>query len=190
MFSAFNVHLLLACFLLSIFPAASSQTLAERLESEVQLESFSVDTFPTVHVTGANLIIRHKGRRDVPPLIVVKEFTLDGGLIGLARRPRRFRTVSLAGLQINIPPGFKKDADSNQPVPRTDDREGGPAAIVVDSLSAVDAALTLIPKRPGKEPRVFAIHRLTMKPIGGSSRRCAAWLLMYETLGVSSVDVR
>ena len=146
------------------------ETLAERLESEVQLESFSVDTFPTVHVTGANLIIRHKGRRDVPPLIVVKEFTLDGGLIGLARRPRRFRTVSLAGLQINIPPGFKKDADSNQPVPRTDDREGGPAAIVVDSLSAVDAALTLIPKRPGKEPRVFAIHRLTMKPIGRAER--------------------
>ena len=31
MFSAFNVYLLLACFLLSIFPAASSQTLAERL---------------------------------------------------------------------------------------------------------------------------------------------------------------
>src|SRR5436190_15289121 len=37
-------------------------TLAERLDSEVQLESFSVDTFPTVHVTGTNLIIRLKGR--------------------------------------------------------------------------------------------------------------------------------
>ena len=36
-------------------------TLAERLDSEVQLESFSVDTFPTVHVTGTHLIIRHKG---------------------------------------------------------------------------------------------------------------------------------
>jgi len=47
------------------------ETLAERLESEVQLESFSVDTFPTVHVTGANLIIRHKGRTDVPPLVSV-----------------------------------------------------------------------------------------------------------------------
>lgn len=150
------------------------ETLAERLDSEVQLESFSVDTFPTVHVTGANLIIRHKGRRDVPPLIVVKEFTLDGGLIGLARRPRRFRTVSLAGLQINIPPGFKKDAGSNQPAPESTPQTGyqddGPAAIVVDTLTAVDAALTLIPKRPGKEPRVFAIHLLTMKPIGRAER--------------------
>jgi predicted glycoside hydrolase/deacetylase ChbG (UPF0249 family) len=31
MFSAFNVHVLLVCFLLSISPAATSQTLAERL---------------------------------------------------------------------------------------------------------------------------------------------------------------
>jgi hypothetical protein len=34
-------------------------TLAARLDSEVELESFSVDTFPTVHVTGSHLIIRH-----------------------------------------------------------------------------------------------------------------------------------
>ena len=47
-------------------------TLSERLESEVQLEAFSVDTFPSVHVTGTNLTIRHKGRQDVPPLVSVK----------------------------------------------------------------------------------------------------------------------
>src|SRR3954471_19060616 len=93
-------------------------TLADRLDSEVQLESFSVDTFPTVHVMGTGLIIRHKGRSDVPPLVSVQSFTLDGGLFGLLSRPRRFRTVSLTGLQINIPPGFKKDnspAESQPP---------------------------------------------------------------------------
>jgi AsmA-like C-terminal region len=151
-------------------------TLSDRLDSEVQLESFSVDTFPTVHVTGSNLIIRHKGRTDVPPLIAVKAFTLDGGLIGLLSRPKRFRTVALDGLQINIPPGFKKSDGSGQkdegpgqpprPTAHPVDQEEGPAAIVVDSLTAVDASLTLIPRRPGKEPRVFAVHRLTMKPIG------------------------
>ncbi len=141
------------------------QTLGARLDSEVELESFSVDTFPAVHVTGTNLIIRHKGRRDVPPLILVKAFTLDGGLIGLLSRPKRFRTVSLAGLQINIPPGFKDDDNREKP-PDNADSGQGPAAIVVDTLTAVDAALTLIPKRQGKEPRVFAIHHLRMKPLG------------------------
>lgn len=139
-------------------------TLADRLDSEVQLDAFSVDTFPTVHVTGTNLVIRHKGRRDVPPLVSVRSFALDGGLLGFFSRPRRFRTVSLAGLQINIPPGFKKEVKDASDV-RAED-QGSPGPIVVDLLIADNAALTLIPKRAGKEPKVFAIHRLTMKPLG------------------------
>jgi AsmA-like C-terminal region len=138
-------------------------TLAERLDSEVQLESFSVDTFPTVHITGTGLVIRHRGRRDVPPLVTVKAFSMDGGLIGFFGRPRRFRTVSLTGLNINIPPGGLKGGSSRDTAQADED---GPAAIVVDTLEAQDAALTLIPKRAGKEPKVFAVHRLTMKPLG------------------------
>src|SRR4026209_1956717 len=72
-----------------------TDTLADRLDSEVELQSFSVDTFPTVHITGTGLVVHHKGRRDVPPLVEVRSFRMDGGLIGLLSRPRRFRTVSL-----------------------------------------------------------------------------------------------
>jgi AsmA-like C-terminal region len=140
-------------------------TLADRLDSEVELQSFSVDTFPTVHITGTGLTIRHKGRRDVPPLVAVDAFAMDGGLIGLFSRPRHFRTVSLKGLKVNIPPGGlgggPKAGDSTRPAD-----EGSPAAIVVDLLEAEDAALVLIPKRQGKEPKVFAVHRLKMKPLG------------------------
>lgn len=141
-------------------------TLAERLDSQVQLEAFSVDIFPTVHVTGTNLVVRHKGRQDVPPLVSVKGFELDGGLIGLLSRPRRFSTVSLSGLQINIPPGFKAKGDSTADGTATDDQDYGPAAVIVDVLKATDASLVLIPKRAGKEPKVFAVHQLTMQPLG------------------------
>lgn len=141
-------------------------TLAERLDSQVQLEAFSVDIFPTVHVTGTNLIVRHKGRQDVPPLVSVKGFQLDGGLIGLLSRPRRFRTVSLSGLQINIPPGFNTKGDSSTSGTANDDQNYGPAAVIVDVLNATDASLVLIPKRAGKEPKVFAVHQLTMRPLG------------------------
>lgn len=151
------------------------ETLASRLDSEVELEAFSVDTFPTVHVTGSGLVIRHKGRRDVPPLVSVRSFALDGGLLGFLSRPRRFRNVTLAGLQINIPPGFKKQVSAEQEKKSTATEEseasrveedGGSAAIVVAMLVADDATISLIPKRAGKEPRVFAVHRLTMKPLG------------------------
>ena len=138
-------------------------TLADRLDSEVELQSFSVDTFPAVHITGTGLVIRHRGRRDVPPLVKVDSFTMRGGLIGLLSRPRRFRSVSLTGLDINIPPGgFKRAPDTDG----ASSGDAGPAAIVVDVLESQDAELTLIPKREGKAPKVFTVHRLTMKPLG------------------------
>jgi hypothetical protein len=141
------------------------ETLAERLDSEVELAAFSVDTFPTVHVTGAGLVIRHRNRRDVPPLVAVDGFSVDGGLFGLWTRPRRFRVVTVTGLRINIPPGgFKNDNDDSGKTKPDDD--SGPAAIVVDKLVADNASLTLIPRRAGKEPKVFDVHHLTMEPLG------------------------
>jgi AsmA-like protein len=165
------------------------ETLAERLDSEIELGAFSVDTFPTVHITGSALVIRHKGRRDVPPLVSIEGFTMDGGLFGLLSRPRRFRTVAVTGLRVNIPPGGFKDDDSQAAVvgepaadasqgsdkpadapagaaADVDDDDADPAAIVVDRLVADGAALALIPRRADKEPKIFAVHHLTMEPLG------------------------
>jgi hypothetical protein len=156
-------------------------TLAERLDSDVELESFSVDTFPVVRINGTGLVIRHKGRRDVPPLVTIKRFAIEGGLFGLMSRPRRFRSVRLDGLQVTIPPGgFSAVRDANraprdsaappaQEAPASDagnDRAPTRAAIVIDRLVSDDAALALIPKKAGKLPRVFAIHRLTLEGLG------------------------
>ena len=154
------------------------QTLSERLDSEVELGAFSVDTFPTVHITGTALVIRHKNRRDVPPLVSIDSFAMDGGLFGVIARPRRFRSVTVTGLRVNIPPGGingdRKRGPQNT-APRTDepavstrkdDDDDGPGAIVVDRLLAENAALVLIPRRADKEPKIFDVKRLTMEPLG------------------------
>lgn len=141
-------------------------TLSERLDSEIELAAFSVDTFPTVHITGAGLSIRHKGRRDVPPLITVRSFTIDGGIAGLMSRPRRFRTVTVTGLQVNIPPGGLKSKNDSSAASAAATETDGAGPIVADRLIADDATIALIPRRAGKEPRVFAVHRLTMEPVG------------------------
>jgi hypothetical protein len=140
------------------------QTLADRLDSHVELGAFSVDIFPNVRVTGAGLVIRHLNRQDVPPLVSVDTFTIDGGLFGLWTRPRRFRTATLTGLRISIPPGGFKRRQPSQREGFQDD--SGPGAIVVDRLVAEHAALVLIPRRAGKEPKIFEIHRLAMEPLG------------------------
>jgi hypothetical protein len=141
------------------------ETLEDRLDSDVELESFSVDTFPTVHITGTGLVLRLKSRPDAPPLVTIRSFALDGGLLGFFARPRRFKTVALEGLQVNIPPGGIKGGEG--------DKSGGGApsigraAMVVEKLIADNAVLALIPRKAGKSPRVFAVHRLTMDSLGG-----------------------
>jgi hypothetical protein len=140
-------------------------TLSERLDSEVELQAFSVDIFPTVDVRGEGLVIRLRGARDVPPLITIKSFVIQGGIFGLLSRPRRFRTVALEGLEINIPPGgpeLSRRSDDAKPL--------STSPIRIATLVATDAILRLVPRTAGKEPREFAIHRLVMTGVGVEER--------------------
>src|SRR6185436_6134104 len=70
--------------------------LGARLDSDVELGQLSLRLFPTVHVKGSALAVHHKGRRDVPPLISVSNFTVDTDLVGLWNK--RIRQVTLEGL--------------------------------------------------------------------------------------------
>lgn len=144
------------------------QTLSQRLASDVELESFRVSTFPRVQVYGTGLVIRLKGADDVPPLITIRSFAIEGGLLGMLGRTREFSAVTLDGLQISIPPDGAALPDglqsANPPEP------GARSPIQIDRLYANDALLRLIPRRAGKEPREFAIHRLEMEGVGAEAR--------------------
>jgi hypothetical protein len=139
-------------------------TLAERLNSKVELGAFSVDTFPTVTIQGAGLVIRYRGRTDIPPLIKLDTFRIDGGILGLLSRPRRFSNVVVTGLQINIPPGGIDTEPS--PVPEQQNSAATPSPFVVSRLRTEGAELRIIPRKAGKSPKVFAIHALEMESIG------------------------
>jgi hypothetical protein len=157
-------------------------TLVERLDSDVELESFSVDTFPRVVIAGSGLVIKLRNEKlppNVPPLIQIKSFTVHCGILDLVRRPRRFKRVELEGLVINIPPGgLKKDrgqnplsglgSDQDREIVRKASNPKHPdeAPIVVDELVANGAMLRIIPRKEGKEPKEFAIHTLVMRALG------------------------
>ena len=135
----------------------------------MQLDVFTVDLFPSVTVRGEGLVVRLRGHDDVPPLIKIRSFAIKGGLLGLLSRPRRFRDIALDGLEINIPPG---GSDFSDHYGRAADGNGsGPSSpIHIDRLEASEAVLRLIPKRAGKEPREFVIHRLSMQGVGVERR--------------------
>jgi hypothetical protein len=147
------------------------ETLADRLDSEIELASFSVDTFPTVDIRGEGLAMRLRGARDVPPLVKIDRFAITGGIFGLLSRPRRFRTITLEGLEINIPPGGPDfdQASGTAANPESPDQPSS-SPIHIDTLVASDAVLRLIPRQAGKAPREFAIHHLSMSGVGVASR--------------------
>ena len=86
-------------------------------------------------------------------------------------RPRRFRAITLEGLEITIPPGgtdFKEHYGRAANPEPANERSSSP--IRIDRLEALDAVLRLIPRKAGKQPREFLIHRLTMGEVGVSQR--------------------
>ena len=146
-------------------------TLSERLDSDVRLDSFSVDLFPTVDVRGEGLVVQLRGHADMPPLLKIRGFVMKGGLFGLVGRPRRFRQITLDGLEINIPPGGSDFADhyNRAASPESADQPSS-SPLHIEELESTDAVLRLIPRRAGKEPREFLIHRLTMQGVGVTQR--------------------
>jgi len=174
------------------------KTLSSRLNSDVELGDLHMRLFPRMTATGFGLIIRQRRRTDVPPLITIKQFTVDADLVGLLRK--HVAGVELIGLEIQIPPGDHDEdhpatpdrglearaerTDSPEPVgtvgsqgtPQT--RDGGkphtdPSSledgVVVDTVVSKDARLVIIPRNKARQPKVWAIHRLKLHTLGANS---------------------
>ncbi len=166
--------------------------LADKFESEVRLASLRVTWSPRLGLSGEGLVIRHRGRTDVPPLIELQSFHADATIVGLLGKPMRLHTVQVTGLRINIPPGngdeqpdkpeqTDKPEHTNKPATSTDgaaksNGQSGDseidqyAKLTIDHLLAEDAELRIIPKHADHPPRVFAIHRLEMVSVGKFTR--------------------
>ena len=135
--------------------------LSRGLDSEVTLESVEVGLFPIPSVTGKGLVIRHLGRHDIPPLVVVREFACHIGWRGYFDKD--VEQVHLDGLEITIPPGRGKDMPD---VDVKSDSSNGRSRLIIRRVLAHDARLTVLPKNPKKNPRVFDIFDLTMNDLG------------------------
>ncbi len=79
--------------------------LENHFKSSVTFSDFHVSLYPGVHVTIDNLVLRHQGRTDIPPLVAIKQVSTHRRAIGsAAQAPGNFLNATLVGLQINTPP--------------------------------------------------------------------------------------
>ncbi len=139
------------------------QWLAQRLNSDVAIESLSVRLYPTVRVEGTGLVLRIKDRPDLPPLVTVRRWTGTGDLLRL--RARRFSEVRLEGTVITVPPGRTQDLralrrggdDGRRREPQ------GPRPPLVDRLVADAVTITVLPRHADRDPVVWDMRDLEMR---------------------------
>ena len=86
------------------------EALSARLDAEVELAELRFRVFPQFHAEGIGLAIRHRGRRDVPPLISIKRFSAEGNVFGLLQR--HITRVTVDELDIEIPPDRNRDRNA------------------------------------------------------------------------------
>jgi hypothetical protein len=149
--------------------------LSEQLDADVELGSLTLRLLPTFRAEGANLVIRHRQMPDMPPLISVRSFSVDGTLRGLWRW--RVARVALDGLEIQIPPGEARRRaaaaegdDAEVRSGRRPDAEGAPGGqVIVEELLAENARVVFVPREADKPPKTWAIHDLRMTNVGAKS---------------------
>ena len=149
-------------------------TLSERLDSEVELGDLHVRVFPGLRADGQDLVIRKRGRTDVPPLIAIKGFSVDANLMGLWRK--HVANVQLEGLVISVPPDDRDlDDHSKEPSNKSKahkasgtDEESLEKTVVIDTLQTRDARLVIVPRKANKAAKVWAIHTLEMHNVSAN----------------------
>ncbi len=139
-----------------------TKTLTESLESEVQLGSVGLNWWP-LRLHARDLTVRHHGRTDVPPLLIVSSFTVD-------LRPTELwsstvERVTVDGLEINIPP--RDSTTGTRPLPRPssggDAGDGDSSGLIVRHLIATNVRMAIVPRESGKNAKVWDIYELDMK---------------------------
>lgn len=134
-------------------------SLTHEFNSKVELSGFRVAIpFPLVQAEGENVALHFRGREDLPPLILVKRFTLRASIWGLLHGSRRISFVRLEGLQINVPP--REDAGTS----------GGDAKSTLrkfriplfDEILSDGATIKILTSKPGKNPLEFDLQKLRL----------------------------
>ena len=138
-----------------------TSSLSESLESEIELGTIRLNWLP-LKLQGEQLTVRHHGRTDIPPLLAVASFSVD--LKPTELWSSTIEHVKVDGLEINIPP--KDPETGKRPMPSPKNSDGGDDdedGLIVKRLTATNTRLSVIPRREGKNPKIWDIFELEMK---------------------------
>jgi len=159
---------------------AAIKYLRERFESEVEFASLQIHVPPALQlrllfgggrgslaqVEGSHLVLRHRGRTDVPPLFAIDRFQFDIDIGALIDNPKTVSRVTLDGLEIQIPPKGERPNLGSRSDPSGTPTTKVSSEVVIEEILVRNAHLTIIPRDKAKVPLGFDIHDLRMESVG------------------------
>jgi len=137
----------------------TQKVLQTHFASTVEFSDFDVTMFPRLRVTITGLVLRHKGRTDIPPLIEVKTATMYAQLPELLRPRPYISFVQLDGLQIHTPP---REPGAEPLIHKTDEDLAKKYPVLIGEVRADDANIEVLRAQSDKPPREFPIHHLDL----------------------------
>ncbi len=152
------------------------QWMQDRYQSQVDLQSFKIRVYPRIHIEGSGLALHFQGRTDIPPIIAIRHFSVDTGVLGLLHVPRHVERVHLDGMQVNIPPRGEGEMPNLKPSNSEPKSSDAGNSVVIDLIESDKVVLMLLPKLAKKEPQDYDISHLTMRADGGDSMNFRATL--------------
>jgi AsmA-like C-terminal region len=138
----------------------TKDVLQTHFASNVEFADFSVSLTPRVTITITDLVLRYRGRTDIPPLIQVAKVSMNASLRSILERNPEIALVSLDGLKITMPP---RVPGSPSFIHGTDQDLAKKYPALIDEMVADDADIVVLPSQPGKKPHEFPIHRLHLE---------------------------
>ena len=120
-------------------------------------------------VEAEGLLLRHKGRRDVPPMFAMKGFSFEVDLGTLFDTPKIVRLVTIDGMQINIPPkGQRPNLGGSTPRnERTQTQDGSSRpGVIIQEVLLTNSTLAILPAEEKKVPLQFDLHCVQLESVG------------------------
>ncbi len=134
--------------------------LSTTFESTVELGDTRLSFFP-LRFRAQSLIVRHHGRVDVPPLLVIQSVAVNFRLLDLWDQV--IDRVAIDGMELNVPPS-PEVGGSRLPMTR-EHAGGGTPDVVIRHLTATNTRIAIIPRESGKNPKVWDVFSLDMRDI-------------------------
>jgi hypothetical protein len=114
-------------------------------------------------VEGENVVLRHKGRRDIAPMFVMKRLAFEVDLGTIFASPKHVQLVVIDGMEINIPPkGARPTSGDN----RERDADSASRNMILDEVRINDSLLIVLAGNPTQKPLRFDLRNVRLKSAG------------------------